>query len=93
MKQPSCLPHKRQSGNLGVAVWNDKRDVRIVSTNSYSMNCAVQRSNGREVVPVPCPMSIISYNANPTAIGPTMTAATKEADRDSHNKDTQTANS
>ena len=68
MKQPGRLARgssvKRQSGNLVAAVWHDKRDVRIVSTNSDPVDGTVQRRNGREVVPVPCPMSIINYNAN-----------------------------
>ena len=68
VKQPGRLARgssvKRQSGNLVAAVWHDKRDVRIVSTNSDPVDGTVQRRNGREVVPVPCPMSIINYNAH-----------------------------
>ena len=68
VKQPGRLARgssvKHQSGNLVAAVWHDKRDVRIVSTNSDPVDDTVQRRNGREVVPVPCPMSIINYNAH-----------------------------
>ena len=47
------------------AVWHDKRDIRIMSTNSDPVDGTVQSlRNGREVGPVPCPMSIINYNAN-----------------------------
>ena len=53
-----------QSGNPAKAVWHDKPDVRIMNTNSDPVDDTVQRRNGREVVPVPCPMSIIHYNAN-----------------------------
>ena len=54
---------KRQSGNLVAAVWHDKCDTRIVSSNSNPVDGTVQRWNGREVMPVPCSMSIIKYNA------------------------------
>ena len=52
MKQPlpSCLPRsgsaKSQSGTLGRAAGNDKRDVRIVSTNRDSVDYTVQKTSG-----------------------------------------------
>ena len=55
---------KRQSGNLVAVVWHDNRDVRMLSTNTNPEDGVVQRRVGREVLAVPCPNSVINYNAH-----------------------------
>ena len=55
---------KWQSGNLVAVVWHDNRDVRMLSTNTNPEDGVVQRRVGREVLAVPCPNSVINYNAH-----------------------------
>ena len=55
---------KRQSGNLVAVVWHDNRDVSMLSTNTNPEDGIVQRRVGREVLAVPCPNSVINYNAH-----------------------------
>lgn len=55
---------KLQCGNMLVLIWHDNRGVRMLSTNSNPVDGVVQRRVGKEKVPVPCPDSIIKYNAN-----------------------------
>ena len=60
---------KRQKGNVVAVVWHDKRDVRVISSNSNPVDGQVNRKGSRRpgdqeqnIIHVPCPQSVISYN-------------------------------
>ena len=51
-----------QKGNIVCVVWHDKRDVRVISTNSQPRFTTVPRRNRGHVEEVPCPESVLHYN-------------------------------
>ena len=51
-----------QRGNLVAVVWHDKRDVRLLSTNSQPTDATIKRRTGQDVNDVPCPEVVINYN-------------------------------
>ena len=55
---------KMQRNAMVAVVWHDKRDVRIISTNSQPPDEIVQRRSGHILTDVPCPSVIMNYNKN-----------------------------
>lgn len=62
---------KMQWGNVVAVVWRDKRDVRVISSNTDPVDGEVNRraprragdeGRNREVRQVPCPKSVMAYN-------------------------------
>ena len=53
---------KRKCGNMVATVWHDKRNVRMLSTNSPATDGVVQRRVGGSIQDMPCPNVIINYN-------------------------------
>lgn len=53
---------KRQRGSMVATVWHDKRDVRILSTNSQPTDGTVVRRKGAARQEVTCPTAVIDYN-------------------------------
>ena len=68
IKKPGRLARgesiKRQCGNILCVVWRDKRDVRLIATNSQPTDTTVQRRDGRALKDVACPQSVVNYNKN-----------------------------
>ena len=54
---------KMQRKGMVAVVWYDKRDIRIISTNSQPTDHTVQRS-GRNLTDVTCPTAILNYQKN-----------------------------
>lgn len=55
---------RRQSGQITVNIWKDKKDVRIVSTNCSDEIGKVQRRVGKEKKEITCPLAVEKYNAH-----------------------------
>ena len=55
---------KMQRDAMVAVVWHDKRDVRIISTNSQPTDEIVKRRSGHILTDVPCPSVIMNYNKN-----------------------------
>ena len=64
-----CDSIKMQLGNIVAVVWHDKRDVRVISSNTNPtdghVNCRTPQNagdEGRQLIQVPCPQCVINYS-------------------------------
>ena len=68
IKKPGTLGRgdsvKRQCGNITATVWHDKRDVRLLASNSQPVDSVVQRRVGGKKKDVACPEVVMEYNKN-----------------------------
>ena len=55
---------KMQRDAMVAVMWHDKRDVRIISTNSQPTDEIVKRRTRHILTDVPCPSVIMNYNKN-----------------------------
>ena len=51
-----------QKGNIVCVVWHDKRDVRVISSNSQPRFTTVPRRVKGRVQEIECPESVVQYN-------------------------------
>ena len=66
IKTPGCLQQGQyvmsQKGNIVCAVWHDRRDVRVISSNSQPRFTTVPRRVKRRVQEIECPETVVQYN-------------------------------